>query len=193
MRRRGILLRWGMGVLLVVGLGAPRAGHAVTRTGSLPSAATAAHLFFLDCSDAGAGAPVSATVQVRDLAPVAVPVVSVQLRRGTAATNSSDDGDGDVTASPLVFVNGGSGRYDVYVDKTSTGDETYEVSAQCWTGPAGSGAPTEASLVAAQGEAVPAASLAWQALLMAGLLLTGRLGIGVPVSHAPNPRSVPLH
>ena len=72
-----------------------------------------------------------------------------------------------------MFVNGGSGRYDVFVDKTASGEEAFEVSAQCWTGTAGSGAPTGTSLFAAQGGAVPAASLPWQLGLAAGLLLTG--------------------
>ena len=182
-----------MGALLTVGLGAPRAVDAATRTGTLPSSATAAQLLFLDCSDDGAGVPLSATVQIRDLAPGAVPVVSVQLRRGAAATNSSDDGDGDATASPQVFVNGGSGRYDVYVDKSATGEEIYEVSAQCWTGTVGSGAPTGTSLFSAQGGAVPAASLPWQVLLVTGLLLTGLLRIAVPVARPRTPGSARLH
>ena len=119
--------------------------------------------------------------------------MSVQLRRGAAATNSSDDGDGDATASPLVFVNGGSGRYDVYVDKTATGEESYEVSAQCWTGTAGSGVPTGTSLFSAQGGAVPAASMPWSVLLATGLLLTGLFQIGVPIARPRDRGSARLH
>jgi hypothetical protein len=179
MRKRGSAVRRAGGLaILAASLGVSGTADAATLSGSLPSSATAARLYFLDCSDDGAGLPLSATVQVRDLAPVAAPIVSVQLRRGTAATNSSDDVDGDASASPLVFVNGGAGRYDVFVDKTASGDETFEVSAQCWTGNAGSGAPTGTSLFAAQGGAVPASSMAWQAALVVGLMLTGCFWIG---------------
>lgn len=171
MRKRGGVP--GGLVLLVVGLAAPRTADAATLSGTLPASATAAHLLFLDCSDSGTGAPLSATVQVRDLAPVAVPVVSVQLRKGAAATNSSDDGDGDAVASPLVFVNAGSGRYDVYVDKTAAGDEAYEVSAQCWTGTAGSGLAAGTAFFSSQGGAVPSGSSIWQQLLVSGLVLAG--------------------
>jgi hypothetical protein len=171
-RRAGVL------VILAAVFGVPRAVDAATLAGSLPSSATAARLLSLDCSDDGAGAPLSATVQIRDLGPASAPIVSVQLRRGTAATNSSDDVDGGAGASPLVFVNGGAGRYDLFVNKTASGEESFEVSAQCWTGAAGSGVPTGTALFAAQGGAVPAASVAWQGVLVAGLMLTGVFRIG---------------
>ncbi len=179
MRKRGSALRrLGVFAILAAILGVPRAADAATLSGSLPLPASSAQLLFLDCSDDGAGLPLSATVQIRDLAPVAAPIVSVQLRRGTAATNSSDDVDGDAGASPLVFVNGGAGRYDVFVDKTASGEEAFEVSAQCWTGTGGSGVPTGTSLFAAQGGAVPASSRACQGVLVVGLMLTGRFWIG---------------
>jgi hypothetical protein len=169
--------RWSRGFFLAALLGAPGVAGAASLTGSLPASATAARLLFLDCANDGAGAPLSATVQVRDLAPAAAPLVSVQLRKGAAATNSTDDVDGDGAASPLVFVNGGSGRYDVYVDKTAAGEEAFEVVAQCWTGVGGSGAPTGTSLFSAQGGAVPLASLFGRFALGAGLLFAGQRGL----------------
>lgn len=179
MRKRGSSVRCaGVLVMLASILGSSRAVEAATFSGTLTSPASAARLLFLDCSDDGAGPPLSATIQIRDLAPVAAPIVSVQLRRGAAATNSSDEVDGDAGASPLVFVNGGSGRYDVFVDKTASGEEAFEVTAQCWTGAGGSGVPTGTALFAAQGGAVPASSRAWQGLLVAGLMLTGLSWIG---------------
>jgi len=179
MRKRGNPIRRAsiLGILAAI-LGVPRAADAATIPGSLPSSATAARLLLLDCSNDGAGPPLSATIQIRDLAPVAAPIVSVQLRRGAAATNSSDEVDGDAGASPLVFVNGGSGRYDVFVDKTASGEEAFEVTAQCWTGTGGSGVPTGTALFAAQGGAVPASSGAWPGVLVVGLLLTGCFWIG---------------
>ena len=191
MRRGEIVLGWVS--LLAVGVAAPTIVGAATLTGTLPSSATAAHLLFLECTDSGTGAPLSATIQVRDLAPVATPIVSVQLRKGAAATNSSDDGDGDAIASPLVFVNGGSGRYDVYVDKTAAGDEAYEVSGQCWTGTAGSGLAAGTSLFSSQGGAVPSGSLGWQILLVSGLMLAGWVRIAGPAARPPRPGSLGVH
>ncbi len=178
MGRGGWLRQWlGAALVVAAALAAPGAAGAASLTGNLPAGATVARLLFLDCSNDGAGAPLSATVQVRDLAPVAAPLVSVQLRRGAAATNSTDEVDGDASPSPLVFVNGGAGRYDVYVDKTAAGEEAFEVVAQCWTGTGGSGAPTGTSLFSATGDAVPLASLPARIVLGAALLLAGGLGL----------------
>ena len=168
----------GLLPFLVMLVGGPWTAEAATRTGNLPSSATAAHLLFLDCSDDGAGAPLSATVQVRDLPPVAAPIVSVQLRKGMAATNSTDEVDGDAAASPLVFVNGGSGRYDIFVDKTAAGEEAYEVLAQCWTGSDGSGVATGTALSSAAGAPVPFSSLPGQLTLLAGLGWIARRALG---------------
>lgn len=170
-------MRGLLAFLVMLGSG-PWAAEAATLRGNLPASATAAHLLFLDCSDEGAGAPLSATVQVRDLSPVAAPLVSVQLRKGTAATNSTDEVDGDAAASPLVFVNGGSGRYDIYVDKTAAGEEAYEVLAQCWTGAAGTGVATGTALSSAAGSPVPMSSLPGQLALLAGLGWIARRALG---------------
>lgn len=173
-RSQAVLLPLFHGVLAGAVLGLPSSAGADTLAGNLPASATAARLLFLDCSDDGAGAPLSATVQVRDLAPVAAPLISVQLRKGTAATNSTDAVDGDGGASPLVFVNGGSGRYDVYVDKTEAGEEAFEVVAQCWTGAGGTGAATGTALSSATGTPVPLATGPGLAALAAGLFEVAR-------------------
>lgn len=164
-----LCLLWAGGFLGLAG-----SAEAATLAGNLPASATAARLLFLDCSDDGAGAPLSATVQVRDLAPVAAPLISIQLRKGTAATNSTDAVDGDGSASPLVFLNGGSGRYDVYVDKTQAGEEAFEVVAQCWTGAGGTGAETGTALSSATGTPVPLATWPGLAALVAGLFEVAR-------------------
>lgn len=172
---RGSRLHLPCFLLLLGGvLGLSHSAGAATLPGNLPASATAARLLFLDCADDGAGAPLSATVQVLDLAPVAAPLVSVQLRKGTAATNATDAVDGDGSASPLVFVNGGSGRYDIYVDKTDAGEEAFEVVAQCWTGAGGTGAPTGTTLASATGAPVPFASWPGQVALVTGLFAVAR-------------------
>jgi hypothetical protein len=153
------------------------AAQAATLTGALPSSATGASLLVVDCSNSGAGEPASLTIQVRDLAPAQAPIVSVQARRNFAAKSSSDGSDGDGTASPIVFLDEGAGRYDIYVDKNAAGEELFEVTAQCWTGAGGSGVATGTSLFAAQGGSVPASSPLADLLLIGALLATGLFGL----------------
>ena len=143
--------------------------EAATLAGALPDAATEAMLLAVDCSDDGGGAPASLTLQIRDLAPAATPVVSLQARRNFSAKSTTDAVDGDASASPVIALNEGAGRYDVYVDKNLAGEEAFEVTAQCWTGASGTGATTGTSLRAAQGGAVPSVSPGMQLLLL-GLL-----------------------
>jgi hypothetical protein len=145
------------------------AGEAIGATliGTLPGSATEATLLAVECTNDGAGEPASLTIQVRDLAPISSPVVSLQARRGFSAKSTTDAGDGDATASPSVAVNGGAGRYDVFVDKNAEGGEDFEVTAQCWTGTGGTGVPTGTSLFATQGGAVPIGSI-WSRIAMLG-------------------------
>jgi hypothetical protein len=94
------------------------------------------------------------------------------------ARNSTDAGDGDGASSPLVFVNGGTGKYDVFVNKTAAGEEDYLLTFQCTTAANGGGAPTGTEITATnvalpEPEPVPvlgfAAQLALCALLLAGV------------------------
>lgn len=146
---------------------------AATLAGTLGSDATDARLLALDCSDSGSGPPASAAIRIRDLAPVNAPVVSVQIRKGFAARSSSDPTDADLDGSPLVVIDGGAGRYDVYVDKNAAGDESFEVEAQCWTGIGGSGSPAGTALFAQSGGNVPMTTPAARAGLVAALGLLG--------------------
>ena len=109
----------------------PAAAH--TQSGSLGSSAAATDVYSITCSDDGSGAPARLRAQVRDQAPVASPVVSVQVTKGALGTNSSDGTDGDTAYSPLVTVNGGSGAYTVLVNKTAAGSETYTLQSHCET------------------------------------------------------------
>ncbi len=155
------------------------AGEAIgaSLVGTLPSSAIEATLLVVECSNDGAGEPVSLTIQVRDLAPISSPVVSLQARRGSSAKSTTDAGDGDAAASPSVAVNGGTGRYDVFVDKNAEGVEDFEVTAQCWTGTGGTGVPTGTSLFAPQGGAVPIGSIWSRIALLGGLGVMGLASI----------------
>lgn len=153
---------------------AANAGSAATRSGALGAAASASALLAVDCVDSGSGVPASLTIQVANLAPISGAIVLAQIRKGLLATNTTDPVDGDGSASPAVFVNGGAGRYDVFVDKTAAGAETFELSAQCWTGAGGTGAPAGTSISAADGGAVPTGS-PWGALLLGAALVAAGL------------------
>lgn len=137
--------------------------------GRLPSAANEAMLLHVDCVGGGAGEPASMTVQIRDLDPVSPPTLSLQARRSFAAKSTTDAVDGDAAASPVVALNEGAGRYDLYVDKNLAGEEDFEVSAQCWSGIGGTGAPTATILQFAGGVPVPSGSTAF-AIALTGIL-----------------------
>jgi hypothetical protein len=158
--------------------------RAATRTGTLGAAASASALLAVDCVDSGSGVPASLTIQVANLAPISGAIVSAQIRKGLLATNTTDPVDGDANPSPAVFVNGGSGRYDVFVDKTAAGAEAFELSAQCWTGAGGTGAPAGTSIAAADGGAVPTGS-PWGAILLgAALVVAGMSPLRGRSAHA---------
>lgn len=131
----------------------PSAGIAHTQNGALGTAASATDLYTILCSDDGTGVPASLSVQVQDVAPAAAPLVSVQVRNGTALLNSTDPTDADGVASPLVSVNAVAGTsYDVLVDKTTDGAESYVLTYHCWTGPDGTGLHTGTDLIVRQSQ-----------------------------------------
>ena len=147
------------------------AASAATQSGSLAAAAASGSPFRVTCSDDGAGAPASLAVQVRDDPPAAAALVSVQVRKGSSASSATDPAEGDADPSPLVFVNGGSGVYDVYVDKTAAGVEGYTLGYQCMTGTNGTGVPTGTSISPSAGVPIPV--LPFFAALLLALALGG--------------------
>ena len=124
-----------------------------TQSGSLGSGAAATDYYQIICSNDGAGAPGSLSVQVLDGTPVAAPLVSVQVRNGLGLANSTDPTDGDVTASPLIHVNVDAGVvYEVLIDKSGAGAENYVLTFHCVTGPDGTGLHTGSDLVSRQNQ-----------------------------------------
>ncbi len=113
----GFVAQLALGVLLLLPLA--RAALADTQSGALGEAAGATDYYQVTCHDDGSGPPASHTIQVLDAAPVAAPLLSVQVRRGLLLANSTDATDGDVGYSPFVSLNGGGGVYDVLVNKTA--------------------------------------------------------------------------
>jgi hypothetical protein len=134
------------GLLIACMLG-PGIARGEQHSGLLGSGASATDYYQVTCSDDGAGPPVSLVARVTDPAPVVEPSLSVQLRKGSAAINATDEVDADAASSPAVSINGGAGLYHVLVDKTGPGAEAYSVSLTCMTGSNGGGGPTGTTVV----------------------------------------------
>jgi hypothetical protein len=133
-------------------LGITGAAFAHTQVGTLGAGAAATDYYQVTCSNDGSGAPASLAAQVQDDAPVAAPTVSVLVQKGVVATNSSDATDGDAVASPLVWVNGAAGVYNVFVSKTAAGADNYTLTYHCMTGANGGGIHTGTALSTKQNQ-----------------------------------------
>jgi hypothetical protein len=165
-------MRAGFLAALALAVGLPCAATAFTQPGTLEDAAGATDYFRVTCSDDGSGPPASLVAQIRDESPTAEPLVSVQIQRGTSATNSTDAVDGDAESSPLVFVNGtGSGIFDVFVDKTAAGTESYTLTVTCMTGSGGGGVPTGTAVVGSEAPPVAVSVLSTFGALVLGAAL----------------------
>ncbi len=81
------------------------------------------------------GASNSLSVAVKDLAPVKLPILSIQATKGTASSIlSSDKKDGDALYSPLVKLAKGAGVYTVKVNKSAyTGTAAANKGAELYT------------------------------------------------------------
>ena len=114
---------------------------AVSVTGSLGSVSSATDFYRVTCSKNVNGDTLNLKVTLLDLAPVAAPIISVQAVKGIYAANTSDAVDGDANASPAAipakiikgvkYTNSGNGIYDVRVNKTAAGTESYKLNATC--------------------------------------------------------------
>lgn len=97
--------------------------------GTLGKAVGATDLHQITCSD-GSG---RLAVEVMDVAPVAGPLVSVQVLKGSMANNSTDRKDGDANYSPTIHTYGGDGPYYMLINKSGPGSEIYAVEYHCET------------------------------------------------------------
>ena len=123
-----------------------------TQDGSLGDPAAATDYYQVSCSDDGSGVPASLVAQVQNRGPNAASTVSVVVHRGIAATSTADTTGGDVAMSPLVFVNGGDGVYNVFVSKPGSGAVNYTLSFHCMTGENGGGLHTGTTIVFRQNQ-----------------------------------------
>lgn len=102
-------------------------------TGSLGAAASAIDQYQVHCYDDGAGPTDHLYGAVKDLTPIAAPLVSIQIIRDNKATNTTDAVDGNATYSPTVKVKGNDGFFILTIDKTAAGAENYAVQYHCET------------------------------------------------------------
>lgn len=164
------------GAMLAAGIAGPSSAH--TEDGILGAGASATAYYQVTCSNNGSGAPASLITQVldTDTGSAAGALVSVQSRKANSATNSTDLVGGDAEPSPLVWVNGAAGVYDVFVDKTEGGAKPYTLTFHCMTGVDGTGVHTGTAITTRQsGGGSGVGSVPLPALLYAagGLLAAG--------------------
>lgn len=93
----------------------------------------------VSCFDDGNGAPSYVEAQVKDLT-ANTSKVSIVLQKGTTpcttnkcAQSSTDTTDNDAAYSPLIRVTQGSGVYNLFVQHTTTGTDSYDVLVHCKT------------------------------------------------------------
>jgi hypothetical protein len=101
-------------------------------SGALGSGAQATDLYQITCSAEDGGPPTDhLSIRVRDNKPVRKPLVSVQVQKGPVGTNRTDATDGNAQYSREATIHGGDGAYQVLVDKSSAGPETYSLEFHC--------------------------------------------------------------
>lgn len=101
-------------------------------SGALGSGAQATDLYQITCSAEDGGPPTDVLrIRVRDHKPVRKAQVSVQVQKGSVATNRTDATDGNTRYSRAATIHGGDGVYQVLVNKSSAGAETYSLEFHC--------------------------------------------------------------
>lgn len=115
----------------------------VTTVGAAGSGAAKSDVYEVYCANQNATTPpATLTAWVKDLAPVKLATVSIQIKKGTAVSVLRTDAvDGDAAFSPATALAGGAGPYTVTVTKsaytgtvaTQLGPETYSGLLACKT------------------------------------------------------------
>jgi len=118
-------------LLGVLGYAGSVAAHDIN--GVLGKSAGATDYYQVECFDDGTGPADHLVVKIKDLVPVAAPLVSVQVTKGKIAKNTTDAADGNATFSPTLNIKGGNGLYYLTVDKTAANAETYNLQIHCET------------------------------------------------------------
>jgi len=102
--------------------------------GSLGQASSAVDFYQIHCFDDGSGANGYLEIELRDEAPSAAPLMSMQISVGERVYNTTDAKDADAAYSPSLQVTGNADEYYlITIDKTAAGKENYAVSYHCMT------------------------------------------------------------
>ena len=104
---------------------------AVSLNGSLGVSSAATDFYRVSCATNTNGVTDNLKVSLIDLAPVASPMISVQVTKGTLAKNTTDTVDGNTTYSSAIVIPGGNGMYDMRINKTAAGAELYRLNYTC--------------------------------------------------------------
>lgn len=128
------------------------ASLAHTKTGALGANARFVDYYVITCSNDGSGVPMSLSLQIRDDAPLAAPVLEVLVHKTAVATSINAAAADPGVFSPVISLNGGAGSYNVFVRKTGVAAENYTLSYHCWTGLNGTGLHTGTDLVQGQNQ-----------------------------------------
>lgn len=128
-------------VAVFFGLMVSQAGSALAHNqgGSFTTGLAAAVDYYqVTCSDDGNGAPSYLEAQVKDMT-ANTSKVNILIQKGTSCTTnkcaqfSIDTTDSDTTYSPLVRVTQGAGVYNLFVQHTAAGTDSYDVLVHCKT------------------------------------------------------------
>lgn len=115
-----------LGMLMHTGI-----ASAAILNGSLGASSAATDFYRVTCATNTNGTTDNLKVSLIDLAPVANPMISVQVIKARLAKNTTDAVDGNTAYSPAVAIQGGNGVYDVRVNKTAAGAELYQLNYTC--------------------------------------------------------------
>lgn len=133
MKKTTIKNTWVTASLLVAAVGYTTIASAHDKSGALGTGIGATDYYQITCSNDGHGNADHLALQLRDLAPVAAPVISAQVTKATRAGNTTDQVDGDALASPEINLKGGNGAYYVIINKSKAGSELYTFNYHCET------------------------------------------------------------
>ncbi|ASF46176.1 hypothetical protein [Methylovulum psychrotolerans] len=122
---------------------------AASLNGALGNASSATDYYRITCGTNSFGDTYKLNVALADVAPVAAPIISIQVIKGALGKNTYDTNDGDTVYSSAAIVQGGNGIYQVIIDKTSAGVENYTLKYNCQNS---AGATTDTSIVTVQNQ-----------------------------------------
>ncbi|MBZ4202402.1 MAG: hypothetical protein LAC70_04670 [Methylovulum sp.] len=119
--------------LLLTSLSVPIPTLAATLTGALTANSSSTDYYHITCASNNNGVTDKLKISIMDLAPNTAPMMSAQLIQGMLAVNTTDPNDKDKKYSPELALQRGDARYEVRINKTAVGIDSYSLNYQCVT------------------------------------------------------------